>query len=80
MENVEISYRGSDDDGTLFTVIHNPKVLPVGLHHQIKRFGLAGPSIQHSEVSGVLKGSRRAFMELIYTYGLSIQVVPFPKE
>ena len=77
MLNVEISFRGSDDEGTLFTVIHNPEVLPVGLHHQIKRYGLTGPSGHHPEVSGVLKGSRRALTELINTYGLTMQVVPF---
>lgn len=78
MLNVEISFRGSDEDGTLFTVIHNPAVLPVGLHHQIKRYGLSGPSNKNPEVSGMLKGSRRALTELIHTYGLTMQVVPFP--
>jgi hypothetical protein len=77
MLNVEISFRGSDDEGTLFTVIHNPEVLPVGLHHQIKRYGLSGPSSHDPEISGVLKGSRRALTELIHTYGLTLEVVPF---
>jgi hypothetical protein len=80
MQNVEISFRGSDDDGTLFTVIHNPEVLPVGLHSQVKRFGLGGPSSHNPEVSGVLKGSRRALTELIHTYGLMLHVVPFRED
>lgn len=77
MLNVEISFRGSEEDGTLFTVIHNPTVLPVGLHHQIKRYGLSGPSSHNPEISGMLKGTRRALTELIHTYGLTMQVVPF---
>jgi hypothetical protein len=77
MQNVEISFRGSDDDGTLFTVIHNPQVLPVGLHHQIKRYGLTGPKSHDPEISGVLKGSRKALTELIHTYGLTMEVLPF---
>ena len=61
MPNVEVSFNGLDDDGTLFTVIHNPEVLPLVLRHQITRYGLIGPSTGHPEVSGILKGSRRAF-------------------
>ncbi len=76
MKTLEISFRGSDEDRTLFTSIHNPELLPPGLHRQILRYGLIGPSARHPEVSGMLKGSRHAFMEMILTYGLTVQVVP----
>jgi hypothetical protein len=75
-KNLEVSFQGSDEDRTLFTVIHNPELLPVGLHRQILRYGLIGPSARHPEVSGMLKGGRSAFMEMILTYGLTVQVVP----
>ncbi len=77
MQNVEISFSGSEDDGTLFAVIHNPSVMPGGLHHQVKRYGLTGPSSHNPLVSGKVKGSRKALTELIHTYGLTMQVVPF---
>ena len=77
MLNVEISFRGSEENGTLFAVIHNPAVLPVSLHHQILRYGLTGPSSRHPTISGTLNGSRGALTELIHTYGLTMEVVPF---
>ena len=77
MLNVEISFKGTEDDGTLFAVIHNPSVLPAGLHDQIKRYGLRGPSRHNPLLSGTLNGSRKALTELIHTYGLTMQVVPF---
>jgi hypothetical protein len=77
MENVEISFRGSEDNGTLFAMIHNPSVLPGGLHHQIKRYGLSGPSNANPQLAGTVKGSRKALTELIHTYGLTMQVIPF---
>ena len=76
MQNVEITFSGSEDNGTLFAVIHNPSVLPGGLHHQIKRYGLSGPSSASPLLSGPVKGSRKALTELIHTYGLTMQVVP----
>lgn len=78
MKNVEISFRGSEDDGTLFAVIHNPVVLPGGLHHQITRYGLTGPSSRNPLLAGKVKGTRKALTELIHTYGLTMEVVPFP--
>jgi hypothetical protein len=75
-KNLQISFRGSDEDRKLFAVIRNPELLPPGLHRQIQRYGLIGPSRRHPEVSGILKGSRHSFMELIMTYGLTVQVVP----
>ena len=77
MQNVESSFRCSEDEGTLFALIHNPAVLPGGLHHQIKRYGLSGPSSASPHLSGPVKGSRKALTELIHTYGLTMQVVPF---
>jgi hypothetical protein len=77
---VEISFRGSEDDGTLYASIHNPAVLPSGLYSQIKRYGLTGPSSANPQVAGTLNGSRRALTELIQTYGLTLHVVPFEAE
>ena len=76
MQNVEISFTGSEENGTLFATIHNPSVLPGGLHHQIKRYGLSGPSSANPLLSGTVKGTRRALTELIHTYGLTMEVVP----
>ncbi len=75
-KTLEISFRGTEEDKTLFAAIHNPELLPPGLHRQILRYGLIGPSTRHPLVSGMLKGSRHAFMEMILTYGLTVQVVP----
>lgn len=77
MLSVEISFRGSEDDGTLYALIHNPAVLPSGLYSQIKRYGLTGPSGNNPQFGGTLNGSRRALTELIQTYGLALRVVPF---
>ena len=76
MPNVEISFQGSDDDGTLFVSIHNPAVLPAGLDHQLKRYGLSGPSSRKPELSGLSNGSRKALTELIQTYGFALQIIP----
>ena len=76
MQTVEISFHGSEDDRTLHASIHNPNVLPSGLLHQLKRYGLSGPSLHKPELSGRLNGSRKAITELIHTYGLDINVVP----
>lgn len=77
MQSVEISFRGSEDNGTLYAAIHNPSILPSGLHHQMRRYGLSGPSNVNPLLSGTVKGSRRALTELIYTYGFNMEVVPF---
>ena len=77
MKNVEISFRGSEDEGTLFAMIHNPAVLPGGLHHQLSRYGLKKPGTASPWLSGKVKGTRKAVTELIHTYGLTMQVVPF---
>ena len=77
MENVEISFRGSEDEGTLYAHIHNPTVLPGGLHHQLSRYGLTRPGNASPWISGKVKGTRKAVTELIHTYGLTMQVVPF---
>jgi hypothetical protein len=76
MKNVEVSFSGTEDDGTLYAVIHNPEVLPSGLHSQLLRYGLSRPTSTRPQVSGTLNGSRRGFTELINTYGLTMEVVP----
>ena len=77
MLSVEISFQGSEDDGTLFVSIHNPQDLPSGLFHQIKRYGLSGPSSHKPHLSGRSNGTRKALTELIQTYGCTLQIVPF---
>ena len=79
MQSVEISFQGSEDDGTLFAMIHNPGVLPAGLFHQVQRYGLNGASSHKPELSGHVNGTRKALTELIHTYGLMLDVVPLHK-
>ncbi len=76
MLSVEISFKGSEDNGTLVAVIHNPSILPGGLYTQIRRYGLSGPSNASPLLSGPVKGTRRALTELINTYGFETQIVP----
>lgn len=74
MPNLQVSFQGSDE-WMLFTTIHNPEILPAGLHRQIMRFGLTGPTSTQASICGTLKSSRRAFIEMIMTYGLTVQVI-----
>jgi hypothetical protein len=76
MQSVQISFRGTDED-SLFVQIRNPRALPAGLLHQVKRYGLTGPTSQKPYLSGRSNGTRRALTELIQTYGLSLDIVPF---
>jgi hypothetical protein len=72
---VEISFQGSDDD-RLFVSINNPEVLPAGLHHQLTRYGLSGPSSHKPRLSGYANGTRKALTELIHTSGCALEIVP----
>jgi hypothetical protein len=75
MVTVKISFQGSDDD-KLFVSISNPDVLPAGLHHQLTRYGLSGPSSHKPRLSGYSNGTRKALTELIQTYGCTLEIVP----
>jgi hypothetical protein len=74
-EIVRLSFEGDFEDPSPLTTIHNPKVLPAALLSQVMRYGLVGATREKPLVSGRLKGSRRAFTELIHSYGLSVEIV-----
>ena len=74
-EIVRLSFEGAFDDPSPITTIHNPKVLPAALLNQVMRYGLVGATREKPLVSGRLKGTRRAFTEMIQTYGLTVEIV-----
>lgn len=74
-ETVEMSFTGSAEDASPFTVVYNPSVMPPALLSQVMRFGLVGGTAQHPLLSGKLKGSRKALTEMIQSYGVHVQVV-----
>jgi hypothetical protein len=74
-EIVQLSFEGAFEDPSPLTTIHNPKVLPAALLSQIMRYGLVGATREKPLVSGRLKGSRRAFTELIQSYGLAVEII-----
>lgn len=76
MQTVEISFQGSDDDGSLVVSIRNPNLLPTGLYHQLTRYGLRGPTSQKPYLSGRSNSTRKALTELIQTYGCTLNVIP----
>jgi hypothetical protein len=73
---VQISFRGSYDEPSPFVTIYNPGVLPAALISQVQRFGLIKATDKALHLSGQLKGNRKAFTELIQTYGVTVEVVP----
>jgi hypothetical protein len=75
VEIVKLSFDGTFEDPSPMTTIHNPKVLPAALLSQVMRFGLVGATREKPLVSGKLKGSRRAFTEMIQSYGLNVEIV-----
>ena len=73
-DTVRISYEPAmADDPSPHVVIHNPKVLSLALLSQLKRFGMVA---SRDGLSGKLNGSRKAFTEVIETYGVHVEVVP----
>jgi hypothetical protein len=42
---------------------------------QVMRFGLVGATEQKPELSGKLKGTRKALVEMIRSYGVHVHVV-----
>jgi hypothetical protein len=75
-ETVELSFEGAYEDPSPLVVLHNPRVLPAALLSQVLRFGLVGGTAQKPLLSGKLKGNRKAFVEMIQSYGLGVVIVP----
>jgi len=75
-ETVKLSFEGSYEDPSPMVVVYNPRVLPAALLSQVLRFGLVGATAHRPLLSGKLKGSRKALMEMIQTYGLGVEIVP----
>ena len=72
-EAVMISFQGEEDNP--YVIVYNARVLPRALFSQILRYGLATSSDKKTSLSGRLKGSTRAFTEMIRSYGVHIDVV-----
>jgi hypothetical protein len=72
----QISFKGVRGDPSPYVVIYNPKVLPPALTSQIQRFGLVSDRGANPVLAGQLKGNRRAFTEMIQSYGVTVEVVP----
>ena len=62
------------DPSPLVTVF-NPSVMPFALFSQVTRFGLVGNANRKSHLSGKLKGDRKAFLQMIQSYGTEIEIV-----
>jgi len=77
-ETVKLSFEGAYEEPSPHVVVHNPEVLSPPLLSQILRFGLVAATAKRPVVSGRLKGSRKAFMEMIQSYGIAVEVVPVP--
>jgi hypothetical protein len=75
---VKISFEGAMDEESPFVVIHNPRVMPAALYSQVQRYGLLGAADNKPSLSGKLKGTRKAFTEMIQSYGVRIEVVRAP--
>jgi hypothetical protein len=77
-ESVRISFDGAVEDEAPFVVIYNPRVMPAALYSQVQRYGLVGAADKKPSLSGKLKGTRKAFTEMIQSYGVRIELVRVP--
>ena len=75
-ETVKLSFEGTFEDPSPLVTVYNPRVLPAALLSQVLRFGLVGATAHRPLLSGKLKGSRKALLEMIQTYGLGVEIVP----
>ena len=75
-ETVKLSFEGAFEDPSPLVVLYNPRVMPAALLSQVLRFGLVGATAKRPYLSGKLKGNRKAFMEMIQSYGLGVEIVP----
>ncbi len=74
-KTVRISFEGTGETDSAFVVIYDLAVLTGALLSQVMRFGLTR-SADKKSVSGKLKGTSKAFTEMIQSYGVTIQMVP----
>jgi hypothetical protein len=77
-ETVRLSFEGAQEDTSPFVTVYDPGLLTHALFSQMMRFGLSNSADKNS-ASGKLKGTRKAFTEMIHTYGYRIRVVSAPK-
>jgi hypothetical protein len=75
-ETVKMSFEGAYEDPSPQVTVHNPQVMSPALLSQVLRFGLVAATAKRPVVSGKLKGSRKALMEMIQSYGIGVEVVP----
>jgi hypothetical protein len=75
-ETVQMSFEGAFEEPSPMVVLYNPRVMPAALLSQVFRFGLVGATAQKPLVSGRLKGSRKALIEMIQSYGVNVEIVP----
>lgn len=75
MEVINVSFAGSPEEPSPLVAVHNSGALSPALLSQVMRFGLVGGTPEKPLLSGKLKGSRKAFTEMIQSYGHRVQVV-----
>ena len=75
-ENVQLTFEGTYEEPSQHVTIHNPQVMSPALLSQVLRFGLIAATVKRPVVSGKLKGTRKAFTEMIQSYGMHIEIVP----
>lgn len=77
---VKLSFEGAYEDPSPHVTVHNPQVMSPALLSQVLRFGLVAATAKRPVVSGKLKGSRKALVEMIQSYGIGVEVVPATQE
>ncbi len=79
-EKVKLTFDASyGSDAPPMVAVLNPEILPFALLSQITRFGLAGAADRKTPFTGRLKGDRRAFTQMIESYGLEVEIVRNPQ-
>lgn len=77
---LKLSFEGAYEDPSPHVTVHNPQVMSPALLSQVLRFGLVAATAKRPVVSGKLKGSRKALVEMIQSYGIGVEVVPATQE
>src|SRR5438270_12552498 len=72
-DNVRLSFDGAYDALDPMVVLYNPGIMPFALFTQVQRFGLIGG--RQTRLAGTLKGTRRALVEVIKSYGYEVDLV-----
>jgi hypothetical protein len=57
-------------------VIYNANALSPALLSQLMRFGLRLDPRNSATLSGVVKGNREDFLNVIQTYGMAVEILP----